>query len=62
MEPLSLVIPTFNDAEVIGSVIHEVLAEYRLDIIIVADGGSTAAPTEHRESPARRVRELLMRA
>jgi hypothetical protein len=40
MEPLSLVIPTFNEAEVIGSVIHEVLAAYRLDII-VADGGST---------------------
>ena len=40
MEPLTLVIPTFNEAETIGGVIREVPAAYRLDII-VADGGST---------------------
>ena len=40
MEPLTLVIPTFNEAETIGGVIREIPAAYRLDII-VADGGST---------------------
>ena len=40
MEPLTLVIPTFNEAETIGGVIREVPVAYRLDII-VADGGST---------------------
>ena len=40
MEPLSLVIPTFNEADTIAAVIHEIPAAYRLDII-VADGGST---------------------
>jgi glycosyltransferase involved in cell wall biosynthesis len=42
MEPLSIVIPTFNEADSIGSVIREIPAAYRLDII-VADGGSTDA-------------------
>jgi glycosyltransferase involved in cell wall biosynthesis len=40
MEPLTLVIPTFNEAETIGGVIREIPAPYRFDII-VADGGST---------------------
>jgi glycosyltransferase involved in cell wall biosynthesis len=40
MEPLTLVIPTFNEAETIGGVVQEIPAAYRLDIII-ADGGST---------------------
>ena len=40
MEPLSLVIPTFNEAETIDSVIREIPEAYRVDII-VADGGST---------------------
>jgi glycosyltransferase involved in cell wall biosynthesis len=40
MEPVTLVIPTFNEAETIGGVIREIPAAYRLDII-VADGGST---------------------
>jgi glycosyltransferase involved in cell wall biosynthesis len=40
MEPLTLVIPTFNGAETIGGVIREIPAAYHLDII-VADGGST---------------------
>jgi glycosyltransferase involved in cell wall biosynthesis len=37
MEPVSVVIPTFNEAESIASVIAEIVAEE----IIVADGGST---------------------
>jgi glycosyltransferase involved in cell wall biosynthesis len=40
MEPLSLVIPTFNEAETIGAAIRQIPAAYRLNII-VADGGST---------------------
>jgi glycosyltransferase involved in cell wall biosynthesis len=40
MEPLSLVIPTFNEAETITAVIQEIPAAYLLDVI-VADGGST---------------------
>jgi glycosyltransferase involved in cell wall biosynthesis len=40
MEPLSLVIPTFNEADTIAAVIREIPAAYRLDII-VADSGST---------------------
>jgi glycosyltransferase involved in cell wall biosynthesis len=39
MEPVSLVIPTFNEAETIGAVIREIPAAYAGDII-VADGGS----------------------
>lgn len=40
MEPLSLVIPTFNEAGTIAAVIAEIPAAFRGDII-VADGGST---------------------
>jgi glycosyltransferase involved in cell wall biosynthesis len=40
MEPLTLVIPTFNEAETISGVIREIPDPYRSDII-VADGGST---------------------
>jgi glycosyltransferase involved in cell wall biosynthesis len=40
MEPLTLVIPTFNEADTIGAVIVEIPPAYRFDII-VADGGST---------------------
>jgi glycosyltransferase involved in cell wall biosynthesis len=40
MEPVTLVIPTFNEAETIGAAIG---AAYRLNII-VADGGSTDGP------------------
>jgi len=40
MEPLSLVIPTFNEAGTIAAVIDEIPAAFRGDII-VADGGST---------------------
>jgi glycosyltransferase involved in cell wall biosynthesis len=45
MEPLSLVIPTFNEADTIGAVILEIPAAYRSDII-VADGGSTDGTQE----------------
>jgi hypothetical protein len=58
MEPLSLVIPTFDEAEAIASVIHEIPVAHRLDFIIA----EAAALTGHRGSPARRVRELLLRA
>ncbi len=40
MEPLTLVIPTFNEVTTIGGVIAEIPPAYRHDII-VADGGST---------------------
>lgn len=40
MEPLSLVIPTFNEAGTIAAVIREIPSAYARDII-VADGGST---------------------
>jgi glycosyltransferase involved in cell wall biosynthesis len=40
MEPLTLVIPTFNEAETIGGVIREIPVACRPDII-VADVGST---------------------
>ncbi len=53
MEPLTLVIPTFNEAETIGGVIREIPAAYRLDII-VADGGSTdGTQTRARAAGAR---------
>jgi glycosyltransferase involved in cell wall biosynthesis len=39
VEPVSLVIPTFNEAETIDAVIREISAAYRRDII-VADGVS----------------------
>ena len=39
MEPVSLVIPIFKEAETIDAVIREISAAYRQDII-VADGGS----------------------
>lgn len=40
MEPVSLVIPTFEEADTIGAVIREIPPPYRADII-VADGGSS---------------------
>ena len=39
MEPVTVVIPTFNEAESIAAVVREIPAPYRGDII-VADGGS----------------------
>ena len=55
MEPLSLVIPTFNEAETIGAVIREIPAAYRLDIIF-ANGGSTDGT--QRTAPAPGVRTV----
>ncbi len=40
MEPVSLVIPTLNEAAAIGAVIREIPSEFAADIII-ADSGST---------------------
>ena len=48
MEPLTLVISTFNEAEMIGAAIREIPAAYRFDII-AADG---AAPTAHSSRPS----------
>lgn len=39
MEPVSVVIPTFNEADSIGFVLGEIPADYAADLI-VADGGS----------------------
>ncbi|HEX3984943.1 MAG TPA: glycosyltransferase family 2 protein [Acidisoma sp.] len=39
MEPVTLVIPTFNEAATIGAVLAEIPEAYRADLI-VADGGS----------------------
>ena len=47
MEPLSLVIPTFNEAEAIASVIHEIPVAHRLDFIIA----EAVALTGHRGRP-----------
>ncbi|GAN76490.1 glycosyl transferase [Acidisphaera rubrifaciens HS-AP3] len=53
MEPLTLVIPTFNEADTIGGVIREIPPPYRRDII-VADGGSTdGTQAEARAAGAR---------
>jgi glycosyltransferase involved in cell wall biosynthesis len=54
MEPLSLVIPTFNEAETIGAVVREIPAAYRGDII-VADGGSTDGTREIAQAAGARV-------
>ncbi|PJI53629.1 UDP-glucose--dolichyl-phosphate glucosyltransferase, partial [Methylobacterium radiotolerans] len=40
MHPVSIVIPTLNEAEAIGAVIREIPPAYAADII-VADSGST---------------------
>jgi hypothetical protein len=40
MEPLSLVIPTFSEAETVGAVVREIPEAHRTDSI-VAHGGST---------------------
>ena len=40
MEPVSLIIPTFNEAATIGAVLREIPEAYRGDLI-VADGGSS---------------------
>lgn len=40
MQPVSIVIPTLNEAETVGGVIREIPVPYAADVI-VADGGST---------------------
>lgn len=53
MEPVSLIIPTLNEAEAIGRVIGEIPAAYAGDII-VADSGSTDGTQDiAREAGAR---------
>jgi glycosyltransferase involved in cell wall biosynthesis len=40
MEPLTLVIPTFNETETIGALIREIQAAYRFDIILANEGST----------------------
>jgi len=54
MEPLTLIIPTFNEAETIGAAIQEIPTAYRFDII-VADGGSTDGTHAVAEAAGARV-------
>jgi len=54
MEPVSLVIPTFNEAETIAGVVREIPAPYRGDII-VADGGSRDGTQEIAAAAGARV-------
>jgi glycosyltransferase involved in cell wall biosynthesis len=61
MEPLSLVIPIFNEADTIGAVILKIPAAYRSDII-VADGCSTDGIQEiARDAGARHRRRARLR-
>lgn len=54
MEPVTLVIPTFNEAETIGTVLAEIPAAYRADMI-VADGGSRDGTQEIARAAGARV-------
>ena len=54
MEPVSLVIPTFNEGANIGDVIREIPPAYRGDII-VADGGSTDGTQDAARAAGARV-------
>jgi len=54
MEPLTLVIPTFNETKTISAVIREIPTPYRLDIV-VADGGSTDGTQAAARSAGARV-------
>jgi len=55
--PVSVVIPTLNEAETIGLVIREIPARYAADIII-ADSGSTDATREVARAAGARVLEV----
>jgi len=57
MEPLTLVIPTFNEAKTIGGVIREISAAYRLDII-VADGSATDGTQAVAQAAGARVMDV----
>ena len=54
MEPVSLVIPTLNEADAIGTVIREIPRDYAGDII-VADSGSTDGTREIARQAGARV-------
>lgn len=56
MEPVSLVIPTLNEATAIGFVIREIPPQYRADII-VADSGSRDGTQEIARNAGARVIE-----
>lgn len=52
MEPLTLVIPTLNEAETIGAVVQTIPAAYRLDIV-VCDGGGNDGTLANARRPGR---------
>lgn len=54
MEPVSVVIPTFNEAASIGFVLREIPADYAGDLI-VADGGSNDGTQELAQAAGARV-------
>ncbi|MET7244371.1 glycosyltransferase family 2 protein [Methylobacterium sp. EM32] len=56
MHPVSIVIPTLNEAEAIGAVIREIPLPYSGDVI-VADGGSTDGTREVAQAAGARVIE-----
>jgi hypothetical protein len=53
MEPISLVMPTFNEAETIGAVILEIPAVYWRNIIIPDGGNADGAQAITRAAGAR---------
>lgn len=56
MKPVSVVIPTLNEAEAIGSVVREIPRDYAGDVI-VADSGSTDGTQEVARAAGARVIE-----
>jgi len=54
MEPVAVVIPTFNEAEAIAGVIHELPREL-VNEVVVADGGSTDGTRDAARSAGARV-------
>jgi glycosyltransferase involved in cell wall biosynthesis len=54
MEPVTVVIPTFNEVVSIGQVLREIPADYRCDLI-VADGGSTDGTQDAARAAGARV-------
>jgi glycosyltransferase involved in cell wall biosynthesis len=54
MEPVAVVIPTWNEAETIGAVVREIPREFSADII-VADSGSTDGTQEAARAAGARV-------
>jgi glycosyltransferase involved in cell wall biosynthesis len=56
MHPVSIVIPTLNEAEAIGAVIREIPPAYAADVV-VADSGSTDGTQDVARAAGARVIE-----